>query len=305
MHITGVVWTLPTPFRAGADVDHESLERLVDLALSIGVRSLGLLGPAGESERLTERERLAVAETVAVRTNGRAALIVDTTADGVRTCIDFSRQVKAIGASAVLVSPPRASRVGVEWIVNHYRQLAEAVDLPIVVQDSAALSGVSMDAGLVVRIGREVPAARTIKLDNVPTSMKIARILAAATETRIDVLGGHGGLFLVEDLMAGASGVASGFAYPEVLDRVVSEFRSGNEETATDVFHRFLPLMKFEGQDGVGVAVRKQMLRRRGVLADSSTRAPGIVLDEGMRAAIDRLLAWTARQPGNEWIEGA
>jgi 4-hydroxy-tetrahydrodipicolinate synthase len=305
MHITGVVWTLPTPFRAGADVDHESLERLVDLALSIGVRSLGLLGPAGESERLTERERLAVAETVAVRTNGRAALIVDTTADGVRTCIDFSRQVKAIGASAVLVSPPRASRVGVEWIVNHYRQLAEAVDLPIVVQDSAALSGVSMDAGLVVRIGREVPAARTIKLDNVPTSMKIARILAAATETRIDVLGGHGGLFLVEDLMAGASGVASGFAYPEVLDRVVSEFRSGNEETATDVFHRFLPLMKFEGQDGVGVAVRKEMLRRRGVLADSSTRAPGIVLDEGMRAAIDRLLAWTARQPGNEWIEGA
>lgn len=302
MHITGVVWTLPTPFRAGADVDHESLGRLVDLALSLGVRSLGLLGAAGESARLTERERLAVTETVATRTGGRATLIVDTTADGVRTCIDFSRQVKAIGASALLVSPPRTSRVGVEWIVNHYRQLAEAVDLPIVVQDGVVQSGVSMDAGLLVRISREVPAARTIKLDDVPTSMKVARILAAATETRIDVLGGHGGQFLVEDLMAGAAGVASGFAYPEVLDRVVAEFRAGREEQAIDVFHRVLPLMKFEGQESVGIAVRKEMLRRRGVLADSSTRAPGIVLDEGMRTAIDRLLAWAARQPGNEWM---
>lgn len=302
MHITGVVWTLPTPFRAGADVDHESLGRLVDLALSLGVRSLGLLGTAGESARLTERERLAVTETVATRAGGHATLIVDTTADGVRTCIDFSRQVKAIGASALLVSPPRTSRVGVEWIVNHYRQLAEAVDLPIVVQDGVVQSGVSMDAGLLVRISREVPAARTIKLDDVPTSMKVARILAAATETRIDVLGGHGGQFLVEDLMAGAAGVASGFAYPEVLDRVVAEFRAGREEQAIDVFHRVLPLMKFEGQESVGIAVRKEMLRRRGVLADSSTRAPGIVLDEGMRTAIDRLLAWAARQPGNEWM---
>src|SRR5690606_24812665 len=142
----------------------------------------------------------------------------------------------------------------------------------------------------------------TIKVDDVPTSMKIARILAAATETRIDVLGGQGGLFLLEDLAVGALGVASGFAYPEVLAAVVQAFRDGREAEAADVFHRFLPLMRFEHQEGVGVAVRKEMLRRRGVLADSSTRAPGVVLDEGTQAAIDRLIAWTARQPGSEWV---
>ena len=145
----------------------------------------------------------------------------------------------------------------------------------VVVQDAPGQCGVSMDAGLLVRISREVPAARTIKVDDVPTSMKIARILAAATETRIDVLGGQGGLFLLEDLAVGALGVASGFAYPEVLAAVVQAFRDGREAEAADVFHRFLPLMRFENQEGVGVAVRKEMLRRRGVLADSSTRAPG------------------------------
>src|SRR5690606_36827968 len=129
----------------------------------------------------------------------------------------------------VLVSPPGAQRFSVEWIVNHYRQLAEALDLPIVVQDAPRQSGVSMDAGLLVRITREVPAARTIKVDDVPTSMKIARILAAATETRIDVLGGQGGLFLLEDLAAWALGVASGFAYAEVLAAVGQAFRDGRE----------------------------------------------------------------------------
>lgn len=302
MHITGVVWSLPTPFRAGADVDHQSLARLVDLALTAGVHSLALLGAAGESSRLTERERLAIIETVTRQADGRVGVVVDTSADGVRTCIDFSRQVKTLGASAVLVSPPRAQRLSVEWIVNHYRALAEALDLPIVVQDAPSQCGVSMDAGLLVRIGREVPAARTIKLDEAPTSMKIARILAAAAETRLHVLGGNGGLFLVEDLLAGAAGVASGFAYPEVPAQVVALHREGRGAEAMDLFHRFVPLMRFENQEGVGIAVRKEMLRRRGVLGDSSTRAPGVVLDEGTRTTIDRLITWTAGQDGAGWM---
>jgi 4-hydroxy-tetrahydrodipicolinate synthase len=161
-----------------------------------------------------------------------------------------------------------------------------------------------MEASLLVRIAREVPAARTIKLEEPPTPVKAARILALSGDLRIDILGGLGGVFLLEELLAGAAGAMTGFAYPEVLVTVVSLFRAGRVDEAADVFYRFVPLMRFEFQEGIGQAIRKDVLRRRGALADASTRAPGPVLDERTRAALDRVLAWTARQEGASWISG-
>lgn len=298
MLITGVVSVLPTPFRAGGDVDHPSLARLVDVVVAAGVQAVSILGPAGEASRMTERERLAVVDTVTSHAAGRISVFVDTSADGVRTCLEFSRQVKTLGAAAAVISPPRAQRLSVESVVNHYRAVAEALDLRIVVQDAPTQCGVSMDAGLLLRIAREVPAARTIRLEDPPTSVKVARILAAAGETRVGVLGGQGGLFLIEDLLAGAAGVASAFAYPETIARVMTLFREGRLDEATDAFHRVVPLMRFENQEGIGTAVRKEMWRRRGVFSDASTRAPGFVLDEGTRAAVDRLISRVTAREG-------
>lgn len=294
MHITGVISVLPTPFRGGCDVDHDGLARIVDLVVDAGVQGVSVLGAAGEASRLTERERLAVVETVARQAAGRVRVIVDTSADGVRTCVEFSRQVKTIGATVVMISPPRTQRLSTESVVNHYRAVSEAIDLPIVVQEAPAQCGITMEAGLLVRIAREVPAARTIRIDDPPTPVRIARTIAAAAETRIHVLGGQGGLFLVEELMAGASGVVTGFAYPEVLTRIVGLHRAGDVEAATDLFHRFVPLMRFESQEGISTAIRKELFRRRGVIADASMRSPGHVLDEGTHAALHRVVAWTA-----------
>jgi 4-hydroxy-tetrahydrodipicolinate synthase len=291
MNITGVVSVLPTPFRAGGDVDAPSLARLVDLVIAAGVQAIAVLGAAGEASRLTERERLSVVDAVLSQVAGRRPVLVETSSDGVRTCLEFSRQIKALGATAAIISPPRAQRLSVESIVNHYRLVAEALDLPIVVQDAPAQCGVTMDAGLLVRITREVPAARTIRLEDPPTSMKTTRILAAAGEMRIDVFGGQGGLFLLEELLAGSAGVFSAFPWPDVLVRVVSLFREGRRDEAARVFDEAVTLMRWENQDGVGIAVRKEMLRQRGVFTDASTRAPGLMLDETARAAVARLVA--------------
>ena len=95
-----------------------------------------------------------------------------------------------------------------------------------------------------------------------------------------------------------------GFAYPEVLVKVVSLYRAGKLEDAADVFYRFVPLMRFEFQEAIGMAIRKEVFRRRGAIADGSTRAPAAVLDEGTRVALDRVLAWTAKQEGAAWISG-
>ena len=304
MTFEGVFSVLPTPFRGGGDIDVASLRRVVDLIVGAGVKGVTALGVTGEVARLTERERHLVVETVVQQVNGRAEVIVGASADGVRTCVEYSREAKSLGASAVMVSPPRMLKLNTESVVNHYKALAEAVDLPIVVQDYPPISGFAMEAGLLARIAREVPAARTVKLEDPPTPFKTARILAAAGETKVAILGGLGGVFLLEELLAGAAGVMTGFAYPEVLVQVVSLYRAGRLDEAADVFYRFVPLMRFEFQEGIGMAIRKEVFRRRGAIEDASTRAPGALLDEGTRAALDRVLTWTARQEGAGWISG-
>jgi 4-hydroxy-tetrahydrodipicolinate synthase len=300
----GVYSVLPTPFRAGGDIDLDSMKKVVDLIVGAGVKGVTALGVTGEVARLAEKERAVVVEAVVKQVNGRAKIIVGASADGVRTCIEYSREAKALGASAVMVSPPRSPKLNTESVVNHYKALAEAVDLPIVVQDYPPISGFSMEAGLLARIAREVPAARTIKLEEPPTPFKTARILAAAGETRVAILGGLGGVFLLEELMAGAAGVMTGFAFPEVLVQVVTLYRAGKIDEAANIFYKFVPLMRFEFQEGIGMAIRKEVFKRRGAIADASTRQPGAVLDEGTRAALDRVLAWTAQQEGAAWILG-
>ena len=304
MSFSGVFSVLPTPFRGGGDVDVDSLRRVVDLLVNAGVNGVTALGVTGEVSRLNERERKLVVETVVEQVSGRAKVLVGASADGVRTCIEYSREAKALGASAVMVSPPRMLKLNTESVVNHYRALADAVDLPIVVQDYPPISGFAMEAGLLARIAKEVPAARTIKLEDPPTPFKTARILTAAGDLKVNILGGLGGVFLLEELMAGAAGVMTGFAYPEVLVKVVTLYRAGQIDDAADLFYRFVPLMRFEFQEGIGMAIRKEVFRRRGAIADGSTRGPGAVLDDGTKAALDRVLGWTAKQKGAEWISG-
>jgi 4-hydroxy-tetrahydrodipicolinate synthase len=300
----GVYSVLPTPFRAGGDVDFDSLGRVVDLVVSAGVNGVTTLGVTGEVSRLSERERLAIVEAVAHKVAGRARVVAGASADGVRSAIEFGKEAQARGAAALMVSPPRMPKLNSEAVVAHYRSIAEAVDLPIVVQDFPPVCGFSMEAALLARIVKEVPAARAVKLEDPPTPFKTARILLAAGDTKINVLGGLGGVFLLEELLAGASGVMTGFAYPEVLVRVVSLFREGRRDEAASLFYRFVPLMRFEFQEGIGLAIRKEIYRRRGALTDNSTRAPGPALDDGTRAALDRVLTWTAAQEDASWILG-
>jgi len=94
----------------------------------------------------------------------------------------------------------------------------------------------------------------------------------------------------------------TGFAFPEVLVKVVRLYRAGKFDEAADEFYRFVPLMRFEFQEGIGMAIRKEVFRRRGAIAEAATRAPGPTLDPGTRAALDRVLAWTASQKGAAWI---
>ena len=193
-----------------------------------------------------------------------------------------------------MVSPPRMPKLNSEAVVRHFSTLAAAVDIEIVVQDYPPISGYAMEPALLARIAREIPRARTIKLEDPPTPFKTSRILDQADGLDLRIFGGLGGVFLLEELLAGATGAMTGFAFPEILVRIVKLFRGGDVDGAADVFYRAVPLMRFEFQEGIGMAIRKEVLRRRGALASAATRAPAAGLDATTRAALDRVMTWVS-----------
>jgi 4-hydroxy-tetrahydrodipicolinate synthase len=298
----GVFSVLPTPFDRDGNIDFPSLKQVVDLFVGAGIDGVTALGVTGEVSRLDDNERERVLETVIERVNDRVPVVAGATAEGTKTCIQYCRRALAMGASAVMVSPPRLSKLNSNAVLTHYAAVAGEVDIPIVVQDYPPISGYAMEPALLARIAHEIPQARTIKLEDPPTPFKTAKILKASEGTEIDILGGLGGVYLFEELIAGASGVMTGFAYPEMLVEVVKLFRSGDLDRAADRFYSYVPLMRFEFQEGIGMAIRKEVLRMRGALSDASTRAPGARLDPGTRTALVRLLEWTRDKKGALWI---
>jgi 4-hydroxy-tetrahydrodipicolinate synthase len=302
MAFEGVYSIIPTAFTDSGDLDEASQRRVVDLFIDKGANGLTALGVTGEVARLEEHERAKILEIVVKQAGGRVPIIAGTSAEGTRTCISYTRQAKALGASAVMVSPPRMPKLNSAAVVNHYKALADAVDLPIIVQDYPPITGFAMEPALLARIAKEIPSARTIKLEDPPTPFKTARILEAAGDTKVQIFGGLGGVFLLEELLSGATGAMTGFAFPEILARIMTHWQAGEVDRAADVFYRAVPLMRFEFQEGIGMAIRKTVLQRRGALASAATRAPAGVLDAATQKALDRVLTWVTTQKGMEWI---
>jgi len=289
----GVFSVLPTPFDPSGDCDFESLKRVIDLFLDDGVNGFTTLGVTSEVARLTDAERDCILDTVLTHVNGRVPVVAGATADGLHPCLEFTRRAKAAGAAAVMISPPRMTKINSDAVAKHFADLAWAIDLPIVIQDYPPISGYAMEPALLARIARDVPSARTVKLEDPPTPFKITRILEQTLDFDVRIFGGLGGVFLLEELMAGAAGAMTGFAFPAILVQVVQLFREGQIEEAADVFYRKVALMRFEFQEGVGMAIRKEVLRRRGAIAHAAIRAPGATLDQTTRDALERVMQWS------------
>jgi len=298
LKLEGVYSVLPTAFTTTGDLDDDSLRRVIDLFIDAGVNGVTALGVTGEVARLDDAERRRVLDVVTGHVNGRIGVVAGTTAEGTRTCINYSKHAKASGATAVMVSPPRMPKLNSDAVLRHYHALADAVDIEIVVQDYPPISGYAMEPWLLARIARESPRARTIKLEDPPTPFKTTRIrdevqkAGAGEQMDVRIFGGLGGVFLLEELLAGATGAMTGFAFPEILVQIVGLFRAGRVDEAAEAFYRAVPLMRFEFQEGIGMAIRKEVLHKRGALSSPATRAPGAALDTTTREALDRVMDW-------------
>ncbi len=286
--LRGVFNILPTPFADDGALDESSLRRLVDFVVACGVDGVTILGVMGEAGKVSEAERTRIVEVTLEAAAGRVPVCVGTTHAATDRCIAYSLEAEALGASALMVSPPSLARTNEAAMRRHYLAVADAVGLPIVVQDYPPSSGVVMSPTFVAALATEQPRLRWLKLEDEPTAPKTSAVLAANPDVRI--FGGLGGLFMLEELRRGAVGTMTGFGFPEVLVAIWRRFSEGDIDGATTVFHRYLPLIRFENQPGINLALRKHVYRLRGAIASSRARLPYAAPDETSFAELEELI---------------
>jgi 4-hydroxy-tetrahydrodipicolinate synthase len=295
--VKGVYVIAPTPFHEDGRVDEASTDRMTDFFVQCGVTGITVLGQMGEAPKLEHEEALAIASRVIRR--APVPVIVGVSAAGFAAMRTLSRAVMDAGASAVMIAPPTSLRTD-DQIVTYYRQAAEAIgsDIPFVIQDFPLTFSVVMAPAVIRRIVMENPSCIMLKHEDWPGLEKISTLRAYEREGSmrpISIFCGNGGMFLDFEVERGANGAMTGYCFPDMLVDLVRHAAAGRRDVAHDLFDAHLPLIRYEQQPGIGLAVRKYVLMRRGILASDTQRRPGASLSKTAREEIDYLLGRLAR----------
>ncbi len=289
----GVYVISVTPFTSNGNIDWESLDRVVDFYFEKGADGLTILGMMGEAPKLTLAESRSVAERVIKRASGKP-IIVGVSAPGLAAIGELGHAVMDMGAAGCMVTTPGSLKTDSQ-IYNYFNQVADTLGdgAPIVLQDFPLATGVHMSDEVLGQIIDDVEQVVMLKHEDWPGLSKITKLRAAEAQgrRRVSVLCGNGGVFLPEEMARGADGAMTGFGYPEMLADVVQLASAGDMDRAQDIFDAYLPLVRYEQQPGLGLAVRKYVLAKRGAIANGTLRAPGVSLTQKGIDEVERLLA--------------
>jgi len=293
----GVYPIAVTPFHPDGRVDTASVDRMTDFYVESGATGLTILGIMGEAPKLDQDEALAITRQVVTRTD--VPVIVGVSAPGFAAMRSLARGAMDLGAAGVMIAPPSSLRTD-DQIVNYYAQAVEAIgtDVPFVIQDYPLTLTVVMTPNVIRRIVQDHASCVMLKHEDWPGLEKISTLRAFQKEGTlkpISILCGNGGLFLDFEMERGADGAMTGYAFPDMLVDIVRLQQEGKRDAAHDLFDAHLPLLRYEQQQGVGLAVRKYVLQKRGAIASDAQRKPGSALSATARAEVDYLLSRVAR----------
>ncbi|MYE23220.1 MAG: dihydrodipicolinate synthase family protein [Gammaproteobacteria bacterium] len=282
----GVFPILPTPFLPDESIDVTSCGAMVRRMVEFGVDGVTILGVLGEANRLTDGERFQVIEACVEAAAGQIPVVVGASHAGTKASCELAKDAIVRGADAVMVTPHAEAVPSDDKVLGHICTIADATDAPIVLQDHPGSTGVHMPLDLVLSLVAQIPTIACIKQEALPSPPRVTA-LKAALDRPAPILTGLGALYGAFELAAGADGFMTGFAFPEVLAAMVN----ADGEGAFNIHHEYLPLIVFENQPGV--AVRKEIFRRRGLIAHNTVRAPGVGLSKTAAEQLEHLLTQT------------
>ncbi|KMK68957.1 dihydrodipicolinate synthase family protein [Puniceibacterium sp. IMCC21224] len=279
-----------TPFHTDGAIDHESIATLSEFYYRHGARGLTVLGFSGEAQTLTPDEAVAVAASYVAASDGHA-IFAGVSAPNLAILAEVAGQVMAEGASGVMIAPSAMARTD-ESLFSYFDAVFSRIgDVPTVLQDFPAATGVQMSVPAMARLVELFPQITVIKEEDMPSARKVAALRKALPD-HVQILTGNNGLYLPQELARGADGPMAGFSYPEMLSGVDKLMREdGDTAGAHALFNRYLPLLKHEAQGALGIALRKETMRRRGALATATMRAAGGELGDADIAELDSIVS--------------
>lgn len=291
----GVYIISATPFTDDGALDLESADSLTDFYLEQGVSGMTILGMMGEAPKLTEDESLQFMRRVLARVNGRVPVVVGVSHASHQHVQRLSHTAMELGAAGVMLAPVANLKTD-DQISQYYLSVAEKLgaDVPLCLQDFPQSTGVHTSVAVILRLIEALPQLVMLKHEDLPGLRKLTQVRkqsVARDLRRISILVGNGGLFLPQEMRRGADGAMTGFAYPEMLVQVCALFEAGKPEEAENLFDIYLPLLRHEFQFGIGLALRKETLRRRGIIRSAAVRQPGPLLDGDDMRELGELIA--------------
>ncbi|MBL8569247.1 MAG: dihydrodipicolinate synthase family protein [Phreatobacter sp.] len=290
---SGVYVIAATPFHEDGRIDEKSTDSMVDFYRACGCDGMTILGVMGEAPKLSGEESVGISKQIIKRAGPSMPVIVGVSAPGFAAMKSLARTVMDAGAAGVMIAPPNTLRTD-DQILTYYKQAVDAIgdDIPFCIQDFPLTFSVQMSPKVIRSIIQELPSCVMLKHEDWPGLEKISTLRgfeADGSQRHVSILCGNGGLFLDFECERGADGAMTGYAFPDMLVDVVKLQKAGKRDQAHDLFDAHLPMIRYEQQPGAGLAVRKYLLKKRGVIASEAQRKPGAPLSAKARAEVDYL----------------
>jgi len=295
---TGVYTIAPTPFEADGRIDWNSIDSMVDFYEQMGCTGITVLGVMGEAPKLDQQEAMEVAKRVIKRT--KLPVIAGVSAPGFAAMRAMTAAVMDAGGAGVMIAPLHTLRTD-DQITTYFKQASEAIgaDVPWVLQDFPLTFGTIIANSVIKRIVNETPSCVMLKHEDWPGLEKITALRAWQADGSLrpfSILCGNGALFIDLEMGRGADGAMTGYGFPDMLADVIHLVKSGDKDAAHDLYDAHLPLIRYEHQSGVGLAVRKYILMKRGAIKSDAQRKPAAPFTAPAKAEVEFLLKRVGRR---------
>ena len=283
----GVFPVVPTTFDDDGDLDLDSQRRCLDFMIDAGSNGLCILANFSEQFVLSDEERQTLTDLTLDYVAGRVPVIVTTTHFSSKICAERSRQAQDAGAAMVMVMPPyhgATIRVPELGIFDFFRQVSDAIDIPIMIQD-APVSGTALPAPFLVRMAREIPNVSYFKIEVPQAAAKLRQMIELGGDAVEGPWDGEEAITLFPDLDAGATGSMTGGGYPDGIRLIFDAYHAGRRDEAADAYQHWLPLINYENRQ-CGLLAAKILMKEGGVIASEAGRHPVLPVHPATRAGL-------------------
>jgi len=254
---TGCGTALVTPFRRDGSLDEAGVSRLAKRQIDAGIHFLVPCGTTGESPTLTEEERVRVVELVAEQAKGRVPVLAGAGGYNTQEVIHAAKRMGRAGADGILSVTPYYNKPTPDGLVAHYRAIAEAIELPIILYNVPGRTGCNIDPATLIRLA-SIPSIAGVK-EASGNMMQMCEICASVPDT-FTVLSGDDALTL--PLMAiGGRGIISVASneIPAEMSKLAELGASGDFASARQLHQRLMPLLQVNFIESNPIPVKSAM----------------------------------------------